>query len=112
MKDINEFIALKIRQYRAERKLTLKQLAEKVGITLATLQKYEAGKIQRIDVDMVIKLASALDVQPESLTGWNLNLEVPAESQNAFDKYKHLTEYQKQLVNNLIDGLSKENMQQ
>lgn len=111
MKDVNAYIALKISQYRSARKMTLKQLAQKVGITLATLQKYEAGKIQRIDVDMVIKLASALDVQPEELTGWNLNMEVPTESIDAFEKYKHLSEYQKQLVNNLIDGLSKENKQ-
>lgn len=59
-----------IKKYRKSQQMTLKELAEKVGLTEATVQKYEAGNIRKIDVEMLKKLSDALQVKPEKLTGW------------------------------------------
>lgn len=59
-----------IRNYRKLADMTMKELAEKVGVTEATIQKYEAGNIKTVGVNMIQKLATALDVPPEKITGW------------------------------------------
>lgn len=41
-----------IKKYRKEAGITLKELGEKIGVTEATAQKYEAGNIKKIDVEM------------------------------------------------------------
>lgn len=108
MKDINETIANRIRKYRAELKLTLRELAERVGITEATMQKYEAANISRIDVDMLKRIADGLSVSPEQLTGWDANWDVPRDAQRIADMYMRLNAYHQAIVKNLIDGLLKE----
>lgn len=59
-----------IKKYRKEKKMTLKELAEKVGLTEATIQKYEAGNIKRINVEMLKKISDALEIPPQKLTEW------------------------------------------
>lgn len=59
-----------IKKYRKEADITLKQLAQKIELTEATIQKYEAGKIKSIDTELLKKIADALNVAPEKLTGW------------------------------------------
>lgn len=51
--------------------MTLKDLADRIGVTEATAQKYESGNIKKVDVEMLKKLADALDVLPENLTEWD-----------------------------------------
>jgi len=36
--------------------LTLKELADRIGVTEATAQKYESGNIKKVDVEMLKKL--------------------------------------------------------
>lgn len=68
-----------IKKYRKERGLTLKELAEKIDLTEATVQKYEAGNIKKIDVEMLKKISDALEVLPENLTEWD---------KKEYEKYK------------------------
>lgn len=51
--------------------MTLKELADRIGLTEATVQKYEAGNIKKIDVEMLKKISDALEVLPERLTEWD-----------------------------------------
>lgn len=69
-----------IKKYRKDNKMTLKELAEKIGLTEATVQKYEAGNIKKIDIEMLKKIADALNIKPEKLTGW--------ESQESYTEYR------------------------
>lgn len=62
------------RQFCKEAGITLKELGEKIGITEATAQKYEAGNIKKIDIEMLKKISDALGTTPEKLTGWKANL--------------------------------------
>lgn len=72
MGQFGERVGRNINKYRKQKELTLKGLAEKIGITEATVQKYEAGNIKKIDVEMLKKIADALEVEPENLTEWGI----------------------------------------
>ena len=63
-------IGERIRLSRATLKLTLEEVAQKVGVTRATVQKYESGAISNIPPDKLKALADALDVTPGYLMGW------------------------------------------
>lgn len=52
-----------------QRGYTLKQLAEKSGLTLGTVNKIMSGELQRIKPDKLVSLAEALDVTVEYLLG-------------------------------------------
>jgi len=47
-------------------------VAEKVGVSIATLQRYESGEIDIYNVHLrkIEKLAAALEVTPAFLMGW------------------------------------------
>lgn len=107
-----ERVARNIKKYRKEQNITLKELAEKVGITEGTMQKYEAGNIKSITVDMLHKIADALDVFPENLTEWEKGEYEDYRKQRHNDeeskllkKYNMLTKSHRKVVRNLIDSL-------
>lgn len=64
-------IAENIKHLRKEKKLTQKQLAEKTGIAVITIQNYEAGKYEPKNQNLR-KLAAILDPTGERLLGEEL----------------------------------------
>lgn len=54
----------------AKRKMTLTELSEKVGITLANLSILKTGKARAVRVDTLNKLCAALECQPGDLLEW------------------------------------------
>ena len=51
----------------ARRKMTLTELSEKVGITMANLSILKTGKARAVRVDTLNKLCAALQCQPGDL---------------------------------------------
>ena len=51
----------------AKRKMTLTELSEKVGITIANLSILKTGKARAVRVDTLNKLCAALECQPGDL---------------------------------------------
>ena len=51
----------------ARRKMSLTELAERVGITVANMSILKTGKAKAIKVSTLAKLCSALDCQPGDL---------------------------------------------
>ena len=51
----------------AKRKMSLTQLAEKVGITLANMSILKTGKAKAVKISTLAKLCEALDCQPGDL---------------------------------------------
>ena len=65
-----ERVGKNINHYRKVNDLTLKEVANRVGITEATMQKYEVGQIKRVDIEMIEKIATAIGTTASKLTGW------------------------------------------
>ena len=56
---------------RKELGLTLAQIAEKIGVTEATVQRWESGNIKSLRHERIAKLADILGVTPAVLMGWD-----------------------------------------
>lgn len=65
--------ANRIRQLRAQREMTLEQVATIVGVGKSTVRKWETGQIANMRRDKIAALAHALGVDPEYLMGWSEN---------------------------------------
>ena len=61
----------RIRTKREERNMGLTELADKAHISKQTLYKYENEIVTNIPSDKIEALASALDVAPSYLMGWD-----------------------------------------
>ena len=64
-------LSSKIKQLRAERGMTLEQVAKIVGVGKSTVRKWETGMIANMRRDKIDKLAMALGTTPAYLMGWN-----------------------------------------
>lgn len=59
-----------LKSRRLELKLTLDDVASKIGIGRSTLHKYENGIISNIPFDKLEKIAVVLNTTPDCLIGW------------------------------------------
>lgn len=67
----------RIKSYRKKRGLTLKEVADYIGRTEATVQRYESGNIKNMDNEILYKIAKILRVQPQYLMGWTDVADLP-----------------------------------
>lgn len=65
----NKEIGKRINTRREQLELTLKQVADKVGVAPSTIMRYESGSFDRIKLPVLLKIAEALYVNPEWITG-------------------------------------------
>lgn len=56
---------------RKELGISMEVLGKKVGVSKATIQRWESGEISNVRRDKIAKLASALDTTPAYLMGWD-----------------------------------------
>lgn len=59
-----------IKNRRSELGLTLEDVATRVGVSRATVLRWERGTIKNLGRDKIATLAAALSVSPEYLLGW------------------------------------------
>lgn len=60
----------KIKSLRKKLRMTQEELGEKVGVTKATINKYETGVVVNLPRPKIEKLAEALQTTPAYLMGW------------------------------------------
>lgn len=60
----------KIAALRKERGLTLEEVGDYVGVGKSTVRKWEAGIIENMRRDKILRLAEILGVTPGYLMGW------------------------------------------
>lgn len=65
--NLNGEIVFNIDVMLAKRKMSVTDLAEKVGITLANMSVLKNGKAKAVRISTLIKLCEALDCQPGDL---------------------------------------------
>lgn len=63
-------ININIHELRTQQGLTLQELADKVGTSKQTIQRYESGEISNIPYNKIMELASALNTTAPKLMGW------------------------------------------
>lgn len=61
----------RIKMFRKLAGMTQVELATHVGVGRAAINKYEKGVIENIPVKNIEYIAKALNVQPQTLMGWN-----------------------------------------
>ncbi|WP_130889835.1 helix-turn-helix domain-containing protein [Fusobacterium ulcerans] len=78
-----------IKKYRLKRNFTLEALANEVGTSKQTIQRYESGVITNIPSDKIEKIAEVLKVSPGILMGWEKeNVENATSIEDPFITYK------------------------
>jgi len=59
-----------IKNRRIELGLTMKEVADKVGVNEGTISRWESGNIRNMRRDKLVSLAQALATTPDYLMGW------------------------------------------
>lgn len=113
----------RIRTTREERRMSLRDLSEKTGFSTSVLSRYERGYIEKLSCDRLAIIATALNVSPVWLMGFD---EEPEEQPNAYtldpverfiiDTYRQSDGRQKARMtataNEIADEIEKNNLQQ
>lgn len=60
-----------VKKRRLELEMSMEELGKKVGVSKATIQRWESGEIKNVRRDKISKLADALHTTPSYLMGWN-----------------------------------------
>ncbi len=68
--NMNKEIGQRIRKIRKANKLTLLEVAHKMGLSEGNVQRYEIGKIENFALSTLTKFAKVLNTTPEELLGW------------------------------------------
>lgn len=63
-------LGARLKQRRLELGMTLKDVASKISVTMATYQRYETNKIKTLKYETIIELAEALETTPAYIMGW------------------------------------------
>lgn len=61
----------RIKQLRENTDVTLKDMANDIGVSEATVQRYENGKIQELPYKAIIAYAKKFSVHPSYIMGWS-----------------------------------------
>lgn len=69
----------KIKALRLELGATLEDIGNQVGVSKATVQRWESGDIANLRRDKIAKLAKALHTTPSYLLGWDDDFQVSAD---------------------------------
>ncbi len=65
-------IGMRIKERRKELKMSADELAKRLGKNRATIYRYEKGDIENLPLDILEPIAEALETNPASLMGWQM----------------------------------------
>lgn len=71
MRNFNELVGARIRSARQANDVSMKELGKRVGLSEATIQRYEMGKIKTIDINLLRDISQILYTSYEDLVGLN-----------------------------------------
>ncbi len=89
-------MAKRIKELRLKNKLTLLEVANALGVSEATAQRYESGEIRNLKYDTIVALADLFNVSPGYLMGWDTE-EVPNSAQEEYYTDPEVAELAQQL---------------
>lgn len=84
---------LLIKEKRLEKKMSQATLAEKVGVNVATVSRWETGNIANMKRNHVAKLSEVLNIPIADLMGWSDDKkeEIPEEDEMYYEIAKRIT---------------------
>lgn len=92
----------KIKKRRKELRMSAEMLSEQLNVSRTTINRYENGYIDKMPVDLLIKIASVLETSTSALMGWDTS---DLEDAAITKKISQLDEVNKQAVISIIDNL-------
>lgn len=95
----------KIKNRREELGLTLQEVGEYIGVSKATVQRYESGEIKNLKLVIIERLTQVLKINPGYLMGWENNND-DEEIRAIARSMKNLSEDKRKLLNDLIKTMS------
>lgn len=69
MSELNKEIGRRIKIARDRKGMSLENIASEIGVARSTVQRYEAGKIEKPKIPVVHAIANVLEVNPSWLIG-------------------------------------------
>lgn len=66
-----------LKDRRLELELTLEDVAKRVGVSPATISRWESGDIANMRRDRIAALAEALQISPAVIMGWDVGTPIP-----------------------------------
>lgn len=85
----------RIRLRRKEIGKSAEDIATQLGVSPATIYRYENGDIEKVPVDVVIKISEILSVSPVYLMGWSSEAaetkKMPADASSADETDRNIT---------------------
>jgi len=73
MSELNKEIGRRIKIARDRKGMSLENIASEIGVARSTVQRYEAGKIEKPKIPVVHAIANVLEVNPSWLIGKSEN---------------------------------------
>jgi len=100
-----------IKQRRKELGLTADQVAAALGVSRATIYRYESKDIEKVPITVMVPLAKVLHCSPGYLMGWEdikedataVKLDISHEEQQIIKAYRSAPEGIKESVCKLLD---------
>ena len=93
-----------IRKKRLERGYTMKELAEKVGVSEATVSRWESGNLAIMKHTKIMLLSEALGISPAMLFDAPAPLlSLTDKEANLIKKYRELSEARRYVVDEILD---------
>lgn len=93
----------RIKELRKQQGLSAEEVARAIGVSRATIYRYETKDIENMPITVLEPLARVLNCSPGYLMGWE---DEAAYYSTVLKKYKQLKSSNKQVVLNLIDAQS------
>ena len=101
-------VGQRIRKARRNKEMTQEELANKIGVTKATINKYESGTVTNIPRSKIELLARALDLQPSDLFTYEETLESYRQQMNSVKQ--EIAELEHEIAENRQAGRKLEDM--
>ena len=94
----------RIRHLRKSKGYTLKDIAERLGVSEATAQRYESGAIKNVPYDHIVKYAELLSCTPQYIMGWEPeeNIELSTEEKYLIMAFRKAPEGMRDAVRVLL----------
>ena len=102
-------MSIRIKELRKEKNLTLLQIANRLGLSESTVQRYESGNIKNLKYETIVALAEILSCSPCYLMGWDDQRPqelIPLDEYRLLGNYRKLNSFGREKAQEDIEDLT------